>query len=669
MQEQCPWLQKESNDGIILLQSGEECQFLYNSNNSTILNSIYATVGEKEIDEITVISPFYDTEGHALKEMQRNFSPKRMKCVLDLDRQSAPYSLLQGNTSIAFHKSTSTNPLHAKIIEIQGKDETWILCGSANAGNMALGTTTFSFNDEACILLHSKIKRNYIKELGISFSSLTSDEKKSIVRPKQKKTEESSILVKLISCEEKEKVLFLRFDKSGIEGKMTILDNAQNVICCSDIITDEEISIAVGDDDIGALHIAVLKKDNIEISNRIIVIREIHVECGNPDPKRRKLSSLLDDADLLENLGHILGYVEFDETDKKPKFTKSINATAKNDAEDDTVVTRDRFNELKDSSLSLSMHSGVRILSYLQQILFQKEENVQTDDELLELDEEGLDKKEQKDRKQRIVIQSNADDASRMRLDVANFLKKMQNFLLQKTKDKSIYGEICPSVNRPKLMAVPGLNAASALAVASRAVVCMMNKYGPYIIKKDDIKELLIKNAGIFISLYANMLPYDDSIRSRKVIEILKDATVDLLTALCFFSFYKDNSSVPQLVLNSLELWKNRNELNDIMPLVEDQVKKLNPIFLTDRTINIIRQIGNKYLNQETPIQEFSIYSPYYCVYQLQMGYGFLLVDNIQRTAKGWRYSYHSPWFDDKIDNISSAKFKGYFDFEFFHHR
>lgn len=661
MQEQCTWLHNESNEEILLLQSGEECQLLFNSTTSTILNSVYAAIGEKEIDEITVIAPFYDTEGHALKELLRHFSPKRMKCVLDLDRQSAPYSLLQDDTFIAYYKSTSSNPLHAKIIEIQGKEETWILCGSANAGNMALGTTTSVFNDEACILLHSKIKRNYIRELGISFTSLTSEEKKTIVRPKQENKEESSILVKLISCEEKENELFLRFNKSGIEGKLTLLDHAQNDICCFDIISAEETSIEIGNDCVGALHIAVLKKDNVEISNRVLVIREIHVERGNPDPKRRKLSSLLDDADLLENLGHILGYIEFDDTDKKKKSAKSIKATSNDDIEDDTIVTQDRFNELKDSALSISMHSGVRILAYLQQILFQKEEDAQTDEELLELDEESGDKDERKDIKEKDITRSIVDEASRMQSDVINYMKRMQSYLMEKTKDPSIYGEIIPVVNWPKLMAIPNLNAASSLAVASRAVVCMMNKYGSYIFKAKEVKELLIKNTGVFLSLYANMIPSDDSIRSRKTLEILKDATVDILTALCFFSFPKDNTSMPQLVLNSLELWKGRNELNEIMPLVEKQLLKLNPYFLYKKTISNIRYIASIYLAGETPIEEYSIYEP--LVYQLRKGYGFLVVDNIQSTGRGWRFSYHSPWFDDNIDNTTATKFKGYYEF------
>ena len=666
MQEQSPWLYKDSNDETVFLQSGEEGQLLYNSSNSTILNSVYISIGEREIEEITVIAPFYDTEGLALKELQKHFSPKRMKCVLDLDRQSAPYSLLQNGTFIDYYKSTSSNPLHAKIIEIQGREETWILYGSANAGNMALGTTTSVFNDEACIFLHSKNRRDYIKELGISFAPLTSDEKKSIVRPKQEKTKESPILVNLISCEEKENILFLRFNKSGIEGNLTLIDDAQNIICNFDIIANEETTITLGNIEERTLHIAVLKKDDTEISNRMIVTREVDVERGNPDPTRRKLSSLLDDADLLENLGHILGYIEFDETDKKAKST-TFNQSSKEDAENDTIVTRDRFNELKDSALSISMHSGVRILAYLQQILFQKEGDAQSDDELLVFEEDGDDKEVPKDDNERNSCKSDAHDASRMQLDVVNFLKKMQNFLLEKTKDQSIYGEINPAVNWPKLMAVPGLNAASSLAIASRAVVCMMNKYALHITKIKDIKELLVKDAGVFISLYANMLPSDDSTRSRKTLEILKDTTVDLLTALCFFSFSKDNSSVPQLVLNSLEMWRGRNELNDIMPLVEKQLQKLNSIFLNDGTINQIRLIAHAYLSHETPIGEYSKYHP--IVYQLHKGYGFLVVDNIKNTGRGWSYSYHSPWFDGKIDNITSSKYKGYYELEICCHK
>ncbi len=118
---------------------------------------------------------------------------------------------------------------------------------------------------------------------------------------------------------------------------------------------------------------------------------------------------------------------------------------------------------------------------------------------------------------------------------------------------------------------------------------------------------------------------------------------------------------MPQLVLNCLEIWKGRNELSGIMPLFEEQLQKLNSDSLNDKTINTIRHIVDVYLTQETPIEEYSIYHP--MVFQFRRGYGFLIVNNIQRTNRGWSYSYHSPWFDGKIVNITLSKYKGYYEF------
>ena len=154
---------------------------LYNTAESTILDKLLLSIGDKKIVSIRVIAPFYDAEGDALSALNKQLVPKEMLCILDLERQSAPYSLLKTNTSIVFCKADSPNPLHAKIFEVQAEDETWLLCGSANAGNMALGTGHYAFNDEVCILLHCNSQRNYIAELGLKYTALTQEEKKSII--------------------------------------------------------------------------------------------------------------------------------------------------------------------------------------------------------------------------------------------------------------------------------------------------------------------------------------------------------------------------------------------------------------------------------------------------------------------------------------------------------
>ena len=658
MLEQSPWLHQETTDSTVLLSSGEECTLLYNTAESTILDMLLLSIGDKRIVSIKVIAPFYDAEGDALSALKKQLAPKEMQCILDLERQSAPYSLLKTDTSTVFCKADSSNPLHAKIFELQAEDETWLLCGSANAGNMALGTGHYAFNDEVCILLHCNTQRNYIAELGLKYIALTQEERKSIIKPKQIEKEPNKLQVKFVYCEEQNDELRLQFSKDGIKGELTLLDNHQSIIYQKNIITRQDMSINIADVEIANLNMAVLMNNETEISNRLLVVREVNVERGNPDPKRRKLSRLLDDPDLLENISHILGYIEFDDAKKLSKRVKSADNTT-SDEQEDVAVTSDRFNVLKDSALSISMHSGIRILGYLRQILFKNEEIENTEDDLLEIDDEGSkgDDEKEKDFDHK---SSEASDAAKMRNDVVSFLKKMLSFLQEKTKDASIYGDYNKAVNRQCLQAVSGLNAASSIAVAARAIIFMMNKYGQVVRKPAEVRDLFIKCTGYFLSLYSNKLPNADTLRNRKIRELLNDATIDVLSALCFFGYDKQDCLMPQLVLNAFELWKGQEEINDLLPLMDSQIERLNPEVLNPKSIDRIRGIAAVYLNGETPIEEFSLWHDK--IFMLRRGFGFLIVDNLKRASNGWSYAYHAPWFDDKISCTTGTKFKGYYD-------
>lgn len=658
MLEQSPWLHQETTDSTALLSSGEECALLYNTAESTILDKLLLSIGDKRIVSIKVIAPFYDAEGDALSALKKQLAPKEMLCILDLERQSAPYSLLKTDTSTVFCKSDSSNPLHAKIFELQAEDETWLLCGSANAGNMALGTGHYAFNDEVCILLHCNTQRNYIAELGLKYIALTQEERKSIIKPKQIEKDPNKLQVKFVYCEEQNDELRLQFSKDGIKGELTLLDSHQSIIYQKNIITRQDMSINIADVEIANLNMAVLMNNETEISNRLLVVREVNVERGNPDPKRRKLSRLLDDPDLLENLSHILGYIEFDDAKKMSKRVKSADNTT-SDEQEDVAVTSDRFNVLKDSALSISMHSGIRILGYLRQILFKNEEIENTEDDLLEIDDEGSkgDDEKEKDFDHK---SSEASDAAKMRNDVVSFLKKMLSILQEKTKDASIYGDYNKAVNRQCLQAVSGLNAASSIAVAARAIIFMMNKYGQVVRKPAEVRDLFIKCTGYFLSLYSNKLPDADTLRNRKIRELLNDATIDVLSALCFFGYDKQDCLMPQLVLNALELWKGQEEINDLLPLMDSQIERLNPEVLNPKSIDRIRGIAAVYLNGETPIEEFSLWHDK--IFMLRREFGFLIVDNLKRASNGWSYAYHAPWFDDKISSTTGTKFKGYYD-------
>jgi hypothetical protein len=237
----------------------------------------------------------------------------------------------------------------------------------------------------------------------------------------------------------------------------------------------------------------------------------------------------------------------------------------------------------------------------------------------------------------------------------------MLDALLKGTNDQSIFGDVNPAISKPRLMAVPDLNEASSIAIAATSVICLMNKYSSYLDKLNDLRDLFIKCAGVFLSLYANRIPDNSSLRERKVRELLKDATVEILSSLCFFSYSKDNSTMIQLVLNCLEAWKNKDEQIILIPLFEEQIKKFNPESINEHAVKYIRKVVTTYLKEETPLKDFTNGSPR--IYQLRNGYGFLILDNIKQGVSGWNFSFHSPWFDDEVVNFRILKYRGYTDF------
>lgn len=658
--EQSLWLQDGDYEDVVMLESGEECSIIYNSDANRIIDKVAEAIGNSVIEQITVIAPFYDTEGNALTELKKRFNPSRINCVLDLKRQSAPFALLKSSADIAFFKHSAPNPLHAKIIEFKSNKETWLLSGSANAGNMALGINSNTFNDETCVLIHNFGRKNYVEELGIEYEPLNESDRKSIERPIQSSYGPLRVKTSLKSCEIKDGKLYLNFSHIGFEGYAIIYDKAHEIIYKERIVSAKKVELSIDESLWDKSHMAALMDNDINISNRCLIIKELHVESCNPDPKRRKLSSLLDDNCLLRNLTHILGYIEFDENDNKSKAVGIAGKSPSKDKED-IIVTQDRFNELKDNTLSISMHSGLRILSYLQHILFKQDDSGNSDDDLLGIYKKEKDNDDNDDsiyNRQITEINSVAGDANKLKSDIINFLNKMQQFLLNMTADTNIHGEVNKAVNRPKLIAVPGLNISSALAVASRSVIVLMNKYGYNISKQEEIRELLIKCAALFFSLYANSIPEDNTNRSTKTRKVIIEASVDLLSALSFFDFEKRDTSLPLIILNCLDLWRGKDDLSMIITLYEKQLPKLNIAYIHQKTVDRLLNIAKAYLNNsDAPIREFSCDDD--VIYLYRKGYGFLLVDNIKYTPGRLSYEYHGSWFEGKLTS-NATKYKGY---------
>lgn len=661
--KQCQWLEIEPTGQSVLLSSGEKAILLYNSVEESVINRLVTEVSDAKVYSATVIAPFYDVEGNAIKELWQRFNYPEMSCVIDLNRQSAPYGLLHSSeeSNISFYKYESTNLLHAKIIELQTSKGTWLLSGSANASKTALGITSI-FNEEACILLHNHECKDYITELGLKDCILPLEKKqqKELVQPDKPQKSVSIIKVLITSCEQKYDGVYLRFSKEGIGSKLAFLDKEMNIVLSFDISTTIDYKVDSPNNDI---HIAVLYENDVEVSNRCLVVKELNIESCNPDSKQRELLSLLDDPDMLKNLSHILGYIQLDE-EKKNNSKKAVisgKETKDKDNDDNVIVSKDSFWDLKDDSMcSLSLHPGVRILRYLQQIFFIKEDSTSSKDGMMEMGktDDGENNEPIQD------FDKVVDNGITMRSDVVSFLNRMGDSLTilsfaassQGDYSKSLYINVDDYLH--KLIVVPKMNAGSSFAVATTAVTCLMHKYGDVINYTKEVRDLLINDSILFISLYGFNIPSEETNIGKKTVFLLKDGSVQLLVALSFFSFEKSSYYLQMALLNIFCVWSKEIK-EEIIRLYNEFIDSIHNNLINEETIGVINKIAHIIVN-EIPLQEFSC--DYDRIFLFKDGYGFFAVDEIKKVQNGWSYHYHHPRYD-KIEKCNSAsKFKGFID-------
>lgn len=671
IEEQCDWINSETDDDEILMESGETAMLLYNDSEDTIMNRLVETIGDAEVEEITVVAPFYDTRGDAIKCLKDVFDPEEFHCVMDLSRQSAPYELIKKNEGVEFYSYTDKqSPLHAKIIEIHASNDTWLLSGSANIGNMALGTNKRSFNDEACILVHSDERKEYIRELGLEekFEPLFNDDLKKIVPPKRDDTPSSNRQVTLMSCENKEEKLHLTISTEGITCTLQVKDSDLEVVQEVELVTAHTMEIDIESE--SDAHLVVLTQDEETISNYCLVVSEVNVESCNPDPKRRKLSSLLDDSGLMDNISHILGFIEFDDGSKTVNLRVSAKEKRKKTDDESESINREQYDDLKDGSrLNLSMHSGVRILSFLQGILFKTETDEEaSEDDLFDLQKEN----EGNDDVQSVLVdqeskeQSEAEEAKKLRNDVFSYLVKMTDYLYAKAEDESIQEEGSKSMpvngggHLPKLIGKAGLNESSSFAVAATIVSFLMQNHGKSVIKVNEVRDKFYECACMFFVVYGQHFTHEqDTNKKRKVHDMLKDATTMLYVSLCYFSFRNEEYELILTVLNSFDVWKKEPDtLDEIIISFREKLAILESEAIDNKTYAVINHLYEIY-KVGTPIRELSRYDEE--IYLYRQGYGFIYAYDVAMETESWKFTYFHPRYANITYSLRGmTKYKGY---------
>lgn len=691
MQEHTKWLQEDYVDEPVVLKDGEVVQMLYNNEQSTILEQLYHAIGDAVIKDITVVSPFFDIDGRFLKELDLHFAPARFRCILDEKRMSAPYALFSTDTHIEFYKYVDeTHPLHAKIIELHSESETWILSGSANAGNMAFGTQHHIWNDEACILLKRVGRFDYFEELGFSdkVTPASLEECRIIPKPNSEPTAPSTIRVAITSSELREDGLHVNFSKSNVCGTLAVLNLAMEEITKFEISSAPEIILNLNDKikEEHDVQMIMFTADGVELSNRCLVIRETDVERGNPDPKRRKLSLVLNDPDLLNRLDNLLEFIEFDDTiyQKKVVSSGSVLKVTPGTDEDDAVVHREDFFNFKNiSNKQINTHSGIRILETLKNLLYLPKEEIASEESY----ENGSQSGEivtDSDSKEKTAASATNDDEvltdekkhelefqKRLR-DTFSFLNKLELFLKGKCSDKDVQQKGNPAMNNlPKLQATPGLNACTSLNAALLMVMVVMSKNDNQISTTDakKLRTSVYNCASLFYALYGFSLPTDDSVYSAKIRYLFMQNAIYLLVALSYFRIGQHDFQyqLPQIILNCLIVWLDNTDVLEsvLIGYQEELIKQANDNVINE-TIVRINEVINMALDNfkrddnKIPKHAFTKYDYLNPIFIYRSGYGFLITD-VRGSKNGWDLSYRHPRFNKlKVELHGVTQYLGF---------
>src|SRR5690606_11497803 len=178
-----PWLEElpVTNAWVNLESLGMELKFLANTNQASIYNQLIENIPNKDIEQITVVSPYYDCSGQQVLQVKDHFQPAKLKCIVDPQSGLLPINI--ATDGIDFYNwadckqdyDSTFNRLHAKLIHFQDKDKEYLVLGSANMTLAALGTpNNKAANAEAGILITRPIKnKSWIEELTIKIPENT----------------------------------------------------------------------------------------------------------------------------------------------------------------------------------------------------------------------------------------------------------------------------------------------------------------------------------------------------------------------------------------------------------------------------------------------------------------------------------------------------------------
>lgn len=362
-----------------------EFRFIAATSEDSIIEKIKEIVVGK-VKTIKILAPFYDMEGSLISTLKSTFNPLKIKCAIDESYGHIPNKIKDVRKIEFFHWHEIFGPqnqfelskrLHAKAIQFETSDGTFLVFGSANATSAAFGLNTHCYNDEANIIIHSH-KEDFFKKLGIDFNKQcvkNINDFQTATKYNIKSINET-LLTHITLCERHlNDKLYISFDKiiAGIKVRLYLDNDYKDFEFSNDGI---EIS------GLGKIQYVVAVVDDKEISNKSLVLDFADLVKRNPDSQYSKIESLFhtNNGDWDDNIAKVLSYVNFEVKDKN-RTASVVKGSSGTLSESETVICKEKFDNTRFSkSIDSNLYSlNMRILDQIQFFNSNKQEN---DDEI-----------------------------------------------------------------------------------------------------------------------------------------------------------------------------------------------------------------------------------------------------------------------------------------------
>lgn len=300
IEENCSLLKRHNIEFQSAYDGGNDThiRFLHSKKEESIFSQLKRAIGTRKIDNISIMSPFYDTEGNFLSLLNDTFKPKTIKVILQKDFGNAPVKY-KPSENVSFYDWENVKCkepqhfFHAKNLIFEG-ETSFMLSGSANASIAAFGLEQVSAqNEEACILYESS-KVDFVKHLDIKFgkqkANLNDYHSESI--SKEHDSQRNTFSTFIVSAEKNyhELAITIQSEKAIKKAVLNFMSTGNRVLNKEICIEKEFSTFSVEIGNVSDILYCYLSVEEEIISNKQFITDIIAFEGTNPSPRNRTLN-------------------------------------------------------------------------------------------------------------------------------------------------------------------------------------------------------------------------------------------------------------------------------------------------------------------------------------------------------------------------------------------